>query len=188
MNLYKNVRKLGLLCGILFLSAGAAQASLLIEPHLGFNVHGGGDVGATEYDYNGAQLGLRLGYQNLGFMGGLDLTHSNFDLEGETNGVKTTSEMSRNEWGVFVGYNLPILLRAWGAYYFSNTTKNDATSAEYSGNTKELGIGFTGLPFLSLNLMYRMVTYDELKVGSVKTDPDMDFKEIVLGVSLPFTL
>lgn len=195
MGIYKKVKKCGLLFGFVFIagamSAQSASAALLIEPHVGFNLHGSGESGSTDYSYNGAQLGARIGYQNLGLMAGMDFTHSGFELESKTNGSKSTTDMTRNELGVFVGYNFPVLIRAWGAYYFTNTMKADnTTETKYKGNTKELGVGFTGLPFLSINLMYRMVTHDEYEsnISSGSLNPDLDFKEIVLGVSLPLTL
>lgn len=193
--MYKNFKKLsGLLCGMVLalgLSANTASASLLIEPHLGFNISGSGDQGSTDYDYNGAQMGLRVGYQNLGLMVGLDYTRSSFELEAKSGGVTSKTDADRNEIGVFAGYNFPILLRAWAAYYFTNTMELKSTgNPEYKGNTKELGVGFTGLPFLSINLMYRMVNHDEVKSssGTSSLNPDYDAKEIVLGVSLPLTL
>lgn len=183
----------GLLLG-LFLIANTASASLLIEPHLGYNISGSGDNNLTgaskiENEYSGAQYGLKVGYQNLGLMLGLDFNRSNFDQDFKTTAGTSTNSIERSEFGVFVGYNLPILLRAWGAYYFSNTSKNTSNSSELTGNTKELGVGFTGLPFLSLNLMYRMISLDELKAASgAKSSVDISNHEIVLGVSVPLTL
>lgn len=189
MKLYKKF-KLPVLLLALGLFANISNAALLVEPHLGYNVSGTGDNGgSTEYDYNGPQYGLRLGYQNLGFMAGLDYTRSSFDMENKSPSSTSTTEMEANEWGFFVGYNFPILIRAWGAYYFSNTTKNKTTNSEATGNTKELGVGFTALPFLSLNLMYRMIALDEYKASTgAKSDIDVSINEIVLGVSLPLTL
>ena len=183
----------GLILG-LFLIANTASAAFLIEPHLSYNLSGSGDNGLTgtsktDFDYNGAQYGLRAGYQMLGLMAGLDFTRSNYDMDNTTSTGTSVTEMERNEWGLFVGYNFPILVRAWGTYYFSNTAKNKTTGSERTGSTKELGVGFTGLPFLSLNLMYRMVDHDELESASgVKTSVDYSTHEFVVGVSLPLTL
>nr|BDT28208.1 outer membrane beta-barrel protein [Bacteriovorax sp. HI3] len=191
MGICKNVKKLALVLGVVFLSAQTASASLLIEPHIGYNLSGSGDAGGVEYDYNGPQLGARIGWQNLGLMLGLDYTRSSYEQEAKSSTGTVKTDMKRNEFGVFAGYNFPILVRAWGAYYFSNTTKADnSINTEYKGNTKELGVGFTGLPFLSINLMYRMVNFDEFEssAGNGSLSPERDFKEIVLGVSLPLTL
>ncbi len=194
MGTCKIVKKLGLVLGLVLLTGvmapKTASAALLLEPHIGYNLSGSGDAGATEYDYNGPQLGARIGWQNLGLMVGMDFTHSSFDLEAESSAGKTKTDMTRNELGLFAGYNFPILVRAWGAYYFTNTMKGGSPEVKYKGNTKELGVGFTGLPFLSINLMYRMVNHDEFEssAGNGSLNPDLDFNEIVLGVSLPFTL
>ena len=67
----KNFKITGLLLG-LFLMVNTASASLLVEPHLGYVVSTSGDTD----DYKGPQMGLRLGYQQLGLMAGLDFTRS----------------------------------------------------------------------------------------------------------------
>ncbi len=182
--------------------SGAAQAAFLIEPHLGYNITSSGDsteAGVkTEYDYSGAQYGLRAGGQYLGFMAGLDYTLSNPEIETKVGGFTFEDDFNKKELGVFVGYNLPILLRVWAGYYFDVTAKDDdsrgafSTGDELSGSAIELGVGFTALPFLSLNVMYRNVTFDEFKSGGVTVklsgDAEVSTHEIVVGVSLPLTL
>jgi hypothetical protein len=122
-------------------------------------------------------------------MAGLDFTRSNFDMDVKTNAVTSKHDFERNEFGVFVGYNFPIFIRAWAAYYFGNTTKDTTASSEFTGNTKELGVGFTALPFLSVNLMYRMVNLDEYKSSTgAKSGVDISNQEFVVGISLPITL
>lgn len=186
------VHKLLKIAGPLFalvLTINTASASLLIEPHVAFNLNGSGEgtAGSTthKYEYNGPQFGARVGYQGLGLMAGFDYTRSSYDFEDTFAGTGVTQSFNRNEMGIFAGYEFPILIRAWGAYYFSNTAKNDKGD-EYTGNTKELGVGFTALPLLSVNLMYRMVTWDE--INSSKLTDDINVNEIVLGVSLPLNL
>lgn len=190
MKKYKILGLAGSCFAILLIASPAAKAALLIEPHLGYNVSGSGDANFTstyyEYNYSGPQFGARLGYQGLGLMAGMDYTHSSYDFESKFVGSASTESYGRNEIGVFVGYNFPILVRAWGTYYFSNKSENDAGNVRYSGNTKELGVGFTALPFLSINLMYRMVTFDKLNNSNLPSE--INLNEIVFGVSLPLTL
>ncbi len=192
MKTFKNLKITGLLMGVLLMTQ-TASASLLVEPHIAYNLSASGDGTPTvlkyDYSYNGVQYGARLGYQQLGFMTGLDYTRSSFDLKEETGGVSIKNSVDRNEWGIFVGYDFPILVRAWGTYYFSNKTEKPNGDI-FSGNTKELGVGFTGLPFLSINVMYRMVTFEEYKSGSTTTNykKDININEFVLGVSLPLNL
>lgn len=182
--------------------SGLAHADFLIEPHIGYNVSSSGEstfAGVkTDYEYSGPQFGLRAGGQYLGFMAGLDYTFATADIESKESGVTYKDEFNKKELGVFVGYNLPILFRAWAGYYFDAKARDNDNSgssvsgSEYSGSATELGVGFTGLPFLSLNLMYRMINYDEFKSGGVTTklsgDSEVSISEIVLGVSLPLTL
>lgn len=193
MKMYKKFKVVGLFLALITF-AQTASASLLIEPHLSYNLSGSGDnngSGATkiDYDYNGAQYGLRLGYQALGLMGGLAYNRSSFDMDYKSAaGGTTTGEMERNEWGLFVGYNFPILVRGWVGYYFSNTTEDTKFNTEYTGNTTELGLGFTALPFVSVNLIYRLVKLDEVKSGGNTGTADIDGREFLIGVSLPLTL
>ncbi|MGZ3789500.1 MAG: hypothetical protein ACXVLQ_13310 [Bacteriovorax sp.] len=175
------------------LTSVTASASLLIEPHLGYNVYGNADYRTALIKYNGPQYGARLGGQVLGFMAGLDYTHSTFTYKTTTPTFSGgEDEKKRDQIGVFVGYNLPLLFRAWFGYYFSDkvTQTKDGTYRSNGdwdkGHGTEIGVGFTGLPFLSLNLQYRMSTYDTKNTGTL--NPSADTKEIVLGVSAPFTL
>ncbi|MDO9181378.1 MAG: hypothetical protein Q7U04_03175 [Bacteriovorax sp.] len=171
------------------LTSITATASILIEPHLGYNISGSGTTSGVDYKYSNPELGLRLGGQFLGFMAGVDYTSSSYTWTQSPGG---DDKFDRGEFGLFVGYNLPILLRFWGAYYFSNTATDQSSSgktasgAKFEGTTKELGVGFTALPFLSLNIMYRNVVLDT-KPSNV-TGADISNNEYVIGVSLPFTL
>ena len=93
--------------------------------------------------------------------------------------------------GVFVGYELPIMLRAWASYYFDGNW-------EFEGGKKveltaiSFGVGFTGLPFISLNAEYRINTFDTKNVylGAIFGNSD-DYKstgELFFSVSLPLNL
>lgn len=199
--------KNGLLAMVMMaaMSTGA-NAALLIEPHIGYNVSGSGDTAFTEagipvnmeIDYSGLQYGLRAGWQYLGFMVGLDYTASNPEIE-STFTIAGLPETAKNDFkkrdiGIFAGYNLPILLRAWAGYYFDVEAKADSKSGNFdsgdkiSGSGMELGVGFTGLPFVSLNLIYRNNSFDEIKDVDGTTKVDLNASEIVLGASIPFTL
>lgn len=177
---------LGMLA-IFSLTSYSANASLLIEPHLGYNVTGDADYETNETKYNGPQYGARLGVQSLGFMGGLDYTHSSFTYK--TTGA-ADSKQKRDQLGLFVGYNFPVLVRAWVGYYFSDKTKDDDGSST-EGHGTEVGLGFTGLPFLSINLQYRMSTHDtgtSRSGAEAAINPEFETSEIVLGVSLPLNI
>lgn len=176
--------------------SGAANASLLIEPHVGYIVGGTSDFTSSGTNvalkWNGPDYGARLGGQWLGFQAGLDYSHSTFDLELAALGTTVKTAQKRDMLGAFVGYKFPILLRAWATYFFSGkTTATETTTSSNSGDfTKgkgmELGVGFTGLPIVNLNLSYRTSTQDKDETGAM--NPEIKTKEFLLSVSAPFTL
>jgi hypothetical protein len=178
------------------ISAAPVQASLLIEPHLAYNLSGGGTSSGTKYTYNGPQYGLRLGGQFLGFMAGLDFTQSTYTWKRVSATATNNDSFKRSEVGIFAGYNLPILLRFWAAYYFMSSAKDQESSGltssgdEYSGHTTELGIGFTGLPFLSVNFIYRNVSIGSQNLAKPAnlSGGTINNHEILLGLSLPFNV
>ena len=185
-----------LLIASLFLFASSAQAGFLLEPYAGLSF-GSGENSATiktEYDYNAPMLGARAGYQYLGLMFGLDYS---MGMDQKTAGSTVTADVSQSTLGLFVGYNLPVMLRAWAAYYLNTSLEVEAGTSvgdEFNGKGYGLGVGFTGLPFVSLNLEYRMMTFDEYKdksAGSTATlsgASEIDFNQILLSVSLPLDL
>lgn len=183
------------------LSSVNANAGLLIEPHLGYNIHSSTTRGTDTIDYNGAQYGARLGVQSFGLMGGLDYTHSSYTATTKpTSGTSDKDEKKRDELGLFVGYKFPVLVRAWFGYNFlakETQTALGPTSGTkvgdfYKGHSTEIGIGFTGIPFVSLNLSYKMLSYNKnFDPGNGMTsslNPKYEPKEIILGVSFPLTL
>ncbi len=176
----------------LFIFSEQAHSGVLVEPYLGYQF-GSGDRNNNDYSYNSPQLGGRFGYQFLGFMGGLDYSMSSFDLETTNTVTNATSktDYSQNQLGLFAGYNLPIMLRAWATYFISAKLEDDiAPITEYSGGGYALGVGFTGLPFISLNVEYRSMSYDEQETSGVTSavSPSLDFSEVFFSVSLPLDL
>jgi hypothetical protein len=194
-----------LLLAVSMLFATSSFAGVLIEPQLGFKFAGSADTRAhgnnVAYKYSGVDIGGRLGYQMLGVMGGLNYNMSSFSKDAAGASISPTSatvDVDQTSIGVFVGYNLPILLRAWVAYNFSAEEKAtkavsnySANGDKWSGTSTEIGVGFTGLPFLSLNLAYRMINYDEFyNASNSTTTTSNSYKptEIALSVSLPFDI
>lgn len=189
-----------ILCLFLILSASSAQAGFLIEPYLGYSIGSGENSASvkTEYDQNSPFLGARLGYQTLGLMFGIDYTmgsESDFETKSGTTTFKQDADQST--FGLFVGYNLPVMLRAWAAYYMSTSIEIQSGASigdEYNGSGYGLGVGFTGLPFVSLNLEYRMMTFDEFKDNSsglkstLSGNSEIDYNQVMLSVSLPLDI
>ena len=170
-----------------------SHAALLIEPVVGFSVGKGNietDVPADPTENlsqtrssNGTSYGGRLGYQNFGLQLGLDYLASNMKLSG--NDFKTS------EFGGFVGYEFPILFRAYAGYVFSGTGTYDGDTEELDlkgGTGPKVGIGFTLLPLLDFNIEYRSITYKELEISNGLATLNLDYNAIMVGFSLPFTL
>lgn len=186
----KKIVQLTLLLSLFLGYSFQSQAALLIEPVLGYSFGKANleyeSAGLTDSDkesINGVSYGGRLGYQNLGFQLGLDYLASKMSLDGD--------DFNTGEWGGFVGFEFPILIRVYAGYIFSGTgdIKTDTNDVKVSGGTgPKFGVGFTMLPFLDLNIEYRSVKYDQEKDISAGTDLNLDYNAIMVGISLPFTI
>ncbi|MGE3611263.1 MAG: hypothetical protein AB7I27_16845 [Bacteriovoracaceae bacterium] len=181
-----------ILAFIIFLSS-SVHAGVLIEPVAGYSVGGKFDISdGKNYTGTGASYGGRLGYQNLGFQLGLDYLHSSIDLGSDD----FDSNLSLDEFGGFVGFEFPILLRAYAGYTFSASGKtkydNGTTGMKDTefkkGAGPKFGIGFTGLPFLVINLEYRSGKFSEYEIDGTKQEGDITYSSYLVSVSLPITL
>ncbi len=151
-----------------------AQASFLIEPYLGTHVSSDVDNG-TSKDFSGIGMGARLGWQNLGLQLGLNYKIADLDVDDR-------GDADYNHFGAFVGYEFPILVRAWAEYVLSSNVDFDNGADMGSGSGTTIGFGYTGLPFLAINFETTKITYDDN--SSQRTD---DINSYMLSVSLPFT-
>lgn len=185
----KKLTQVGLLFALILGFSVESQAALLIEPVLGYSMGKANlemtvpGLGSDKDDESikGLSYGGRLGYQNLGFQLGLDYLASNMDIDGDA--FKTS------EFGGFVGFEFPVLFRVYAGYVFSGngTFETDDEDVKFKGGTgPKVGIGFTVLPFLDLNLEYRKITYDTKELSGM--DIDLDYSAVMFGVSLPFTI
>ena len=175
-----------------FLIIKPAKAGLLIEPLVGYSMGTTktDNTGFSTEDLNGTSYGGRLGYQNLGFQLGLDYLNSSLNIDDSK-----FSTLKTSEWGGFVGFEFPILLRVYAGYIFSATgeTQYDAGAGKgdldfQNGSGSKFGIGFTGLPFVDINLEYRKGTFGEYKYGGTKVEKDTDYSAYMISLSLPFVL
>ncbi len=177
----KKIYQLLLLLGLVF--GTNARADLLIEPLVGYSF-GKFTTDAAGYDdatINGTSYGGRLGYSNLGFQLGVDYLNSNMNVKDDNDDLKAS------EWAGFVGFKFPILLRVYAGYIFSGTASQGNLDFD-KGTGAKFGIGFTGLPFVNINLEYRKISYDETKVGSLELNSDFGYNAYMLSISLPFTI
>lgn len=212
------------LIALLFLSVSTAQAGFLIEPILGYNMGSGdatctSPCDTIELSASNVEFGGRLGY-TIG-LAGFDLmfggqanmgsSETEFTVKAGSATGSATSDQSTLSYGAFVGFELPIMFRGWATYYLAV----DATDGEdgdksqtniSSGNVTYdnndvlkgsgfgLGLGYTGLPFLSLNVEYRTYTfkkYTDASDSDTEKDlntGDVSASDIVVSVSFPLNI
>jgi hypothetical protein len=174
-----------------FLIIKPASAGLLIEPLVGFSK---GELTLTtdginkdKGDFTGMSYGGRLGYQQLGFQLGLDYLNSNNTIDDGS-----LDKITSSEWGGFVGFEFPVLLRVYAGYIFSATGEGEDDSNNnvdfIDGTGTKFGIGFTGLPFVDINLEYRSVTFGDAEFLGSKIGFEQEYDAYMLSFSLPFVL
>jgi len=187
---------------LLVVAVGAkANAGLMIEPYLGYELSsalkleaGGVDSGGKT---SGLDLGLRVAYK-LPMMVWLGLDYSMMS-DGKFKGEDASNDgkVDRSNLYFDVGVNLPVLARLWVGYGLMNSAKakfdaGGETTLKNGTNIK-LGVGLTPLPMVSINLEYFMHDYKDWESGSnsgAASDVWSTHKEsgLLLGVSVPFSL
>lgn len=176
------LRKISLLAIAVGFMSGA-HADLLLEPYVGYQT-GKYKAGGTSTDFSGLDYGARVGWQQLGFMVGLDFMTGKMTDKDKPKSNDVTPE----SLGLFVGYNFPVLLRVYGVYGFNNSLKfeQSGSSGKFEGSPQvKLGLGYNFLPLLSIALEYTTGTYDEF--NGHKLSSDLTTSAYGLSVSVPFT-
>jgi hypothetical protein len=186
----------------IFLSSTAstsAFASIFIEPFIGYGF--GSNTKINNYSYAGEAItdngeysggtgvgyGGRAGYQLLGIFGGVNYLHRNFNFGNESFSSSTDSMI--DELGLIVGYQFPILLKA----YFGKNLSASGTFQHRSGKLEMsdgggtfFGVGFTGLPFIHINFEYHKGYFGEQDNSGLISGKKTDYNYLFLAVSLPF--
>ena len=156
------------LFGFLIIFSFHASASFLLEPYAGLNYKGTfhADGSSKIDDFSGNMIGGRAGIEKMGFMIGMDARIGNWEID-DTN----KSELTTTSYGLFIGYNLPILLRFWGTYVFGGDGTVKDSGDLLSGSGYVLGVGYKLLPFISLNLEMGQLKFEEFETeAGVKTE------------------
>jgi hypothetical protein len=185
----KKIIQLTLLVTLAFIFTTESKAALLIEPVVGYNIGTKFDFESVE-NYTGGRgtaFGGRLGYQNLGLQLGLDYLNSSINMDD----ADINENVSLSEWGGFVGFEFPVLLRVYAGYIFSATGSSDTDLGKVDmieGSGTKLGVGFTGLPLIDINFEYRTGGFDNYELNGVKQNKEAKYQSIMIGLSLPFTI
>lgn len=171
------MKKLLVVLAAMMSFASVSQADILIEPYLGYEF---GKATDPDGKTDGTLLGARLAYVTPVMLWvGVDAT---LGMSGKFKpDTGSDDDFKRTTLAGVVGIDFPILLRAWLAYGFTNEIDLDTAGDKLKGTSTKLGVGFTGLPFVSLNLEYMKETFD--KFGDA--DSDAQTETYILSVSLP---
>ncbi|MGZ3770600.1 MAG: outer membrane beta-barrel protein [Bdellovibrio sp.] len=162
--------------------ANTSNAGLMIEPYLGYEF--GKTKDAIDGSLSGSQMGLRLAYSApVLFWAGLDGTFGSSATLKPDSGSNETAKRT-TVYGV-VGLNFPILLRAWYGYSFMDEV-NFEVRGKAKGSGSKLGVGFTGLPFVSLNFEYLNEKFTSM--NGVDISPALKNDSYIFSVSLPINL
>lgn len=168
------------------LLSGAAHADLLLEPYVGYmpmgKIH---YTGASEETLSGVIYGARVGYSNmLGLQLGVD-----YSTGALKDSDSPTTEYTPSNLAAFVGWDFPILLRVWAGLGLSSkfeaVNSGQTWTIEDGAKYMKVGVGFTPLPLISLNLEYVTTQHDLPAAIGTGT---MSSNGLVLGASLPFDL
>lgn len=159
----------------LFLFVSTAQAGLHLEPFVGLKAFGSENAAL----YGSAAYGARVGYSQLGFAFGGEVTLMKDD----------NSNQNLTALAVFGSYDIPVLpFRVLGRYV-ADAGLDNINSALDKGTGYGIGLGFTMLPFVEIFLDYNMLSTDaSIAYGPLTAAGTLDYKEIMLSVSLPFDL
>lgn len=170
----------------LFYYAGNAQAALLVEPFAGMDFNSTVDANGTDGDITGTTVGARLGFQNMGFMLGLDGRRMSWNFEPDTG---ADDDYTFTQLGLFVGYDFPMMLRLWGNYVFSLEGDDDDSDTKLKeGSGLAFGIGYKVVPFVSLNFEISNTKTAKIDNGTVEVDADYKYSSYLLSVSFPISI
>ncbi len=174
---------------VLFLSIAsvtfnqAAHAGLLLEPYVGYV--SGTAKGETSTDYTGSSLGARVGFTMLGFGIGADYEANTIVDDGSPK-----SDFTRGEAGLFLAYKFPILFRLYATYVPTSSIyvkQSGTTTTLEKGTATKIGLGYTGFPFININLEFNSAEYKEAK-GLGTLTPKVTTSGYALSISAPFDL
>jgi len=172
-----------------------AQAGLLVEPIIGYNITG------VKYKTASATLGTaaqglvyggRLGFVILDTIF-IAADYTSGELSWEPEGaVQTEIDAKLTRFGITAGMDVPVLpLRVWAGSFKSDFSADNNIAGKYDfsdGDGIKLGVGLTFLPFIDINFEYYTAEYDTYKIGGTTQNFTAEDKGAMLSLSAPFNL
>ncbi len=185
---------------VFFLSTNASVASLHLEPIMGysFGVSSHNETSELiEYFYHSSELGARVGWSYLGAHLGAEyfikLPFKIDNTSGNSN-INFDNVISRYLGG-FAEYHLPLLfiIRARLIISTQFEVENGNNKGDiYFGSGYGVGVGFTGLPLVVLNIDYRRYELDEFEDATTSTNLELEGRfnghEVLFSASIPINL
>lgn len=186
-----NMKALFTILGSLLFFAGPAHAGLMLEPYLTYETSNLRTeplpgVNLDSKNSGTTAIGGRIGYELLvpiWFAADVSMSSGTFkpDLP-----LYADSTFKKTNIYATVGFDFPILFRAWLGVGISNkmTTSSGGIDRDFSGGShQKMGLGLTFLPMVSLNLE-AFTSKPDLPTGVRKSEET----GLQLGVSLPLDL
>ena len=179
--------------------AGTSRAGLYLEPYVGYG------TGKDSYNFvqtspSSATVVSDINSKNMNYGGKVGYSFSMLalgaDYMAESSGKATGSSVLPDETytgsyiGAFVNLGLPFV-KVSGTYFLSASAKNDDGSgvATFKGSGYKVGLGFTFLPLIAINVDYYVINFDKIdSPGSTFTSFKDDHKMTMVSVSLPINL
>ncbi len=176
---------------VLFFSI-VASADIFIEPWVGYEggtfkfdgastAMSSSTTPPTSGTITGSNFGGRLGFKFLGFMVGGEYSYAG--LSEKPSSGSSLSQKS-TDGGVFVGFNFPMLLRVYATYFVSSSATVDTYVGDFSGSGYRAGVGFTGLPFVVINVEAIGRDYNKYS-GNAISGGDLKNTSVCVNISLP---
>ena len=163
-----------------------AKAGLLLEPYLGYV--SGTQKQTSKANYTGSEVGARVGYSFFGFAFGADYQMGNY-----TDDSSPKDTITQGDFGAFVAFKFPVLFRVYATYVPSSELKlkySGGSSTLKDGTATKIGVGFTGLPFININLEMITAEYGKASTSGVSStlSPKSKTSGYALSISAPFDL
>ncbi len=174
------MKKLAALFTMTILTGLTSNAGLLLDPYLNYITSGSTSNSAT---VTGNEIGVRVGYDFLGFGVGIDTLLSG-KYTSSLAGVST--DKTPTQFGLFACYKFPILVRGYISFLTSAKEK-DSSGNEVSGTATKIGIQYTGLPFIAIGLETYAGSYKDATIGGVTTSTSQTASHTNLTISAPFS-
>lgn len=172
-----------LILSLVFLVSASAQAGILIDPYMNYQVSGGLKNGTTDVDTTSTGFGARLG---MTIMPGFFIAADYETFSGKTEYASGDVDYSGNTLYATVGFDFPILIRVWAGMAVSGKYDQDGNNTDFKGASgTKIGLAYKFLPFINLYAEMRKLNYDETAAGVAA---DVDVTSTVVGVAIPISL